>query len=99
MGINKNPDKVKKYKSKNTNHPAEGISIDRWKIYFEKLSKSEETHDKPPDHVSENLCTSENFRLTDEKVRFRRNELNKRFQTKENKTRHTKFKKWKVSRD
>ena len=35
--------------SKNTNDPAEGISIDRWKIYSEKLSKSEKTHDKPPD--------------------------------------------------
>ena len=33
MGINKNPDKLKK----KTNDPAESTSIDRWKIYFEKL--------------------------------------------------------------
>ena len=79
MGINENSDS----NSKNTDDPAEGISIDRWKIYFEKLSKSEKTHDKPPDHVFEKLCTSENLKLTDEKVRPLRNELNKPFQKKE----------------
>ena len=69
--------------SKDTNDPAKGISIDRWKTYFEKLSKSEETHDKLPDHVFEKLCTSENIKLTDEKVRSLRNELNKLFQKKD----------------
>ena len=74
MGINTS--------SNNTNNPAEGISIDRWKIYFENLSKSEETHDKPPDHIFEKLCTSENLKLTNENVRSLRNELNKPFQRK-----------------
>ena len=69
--------------SKNTNDPTEGVNIDRWKIYFKKLSKSEKTHDKPPDRVFDKLCNSENLKLTDEKVSSLRNELNKPFQEKE----------------